>query len=149
VLFFAIAATAYVNRDLIRIKIASVYARVTPKPVSETPHVKPHGRGFFGDAPWALSALPECFTQTSVTRGDLTYVLARVPRGARLQLPGTLLRYADCVLAVRSNDALVTRSEDRFLIPAPVKVYRNGSAIALLRRQGSRAELRTYSPSKL
>jgi len=65
VLTIAIVVAGWVNRDLIRIKIASVYARVAPKPGPSNSPERAKEAGLAGDAPWALSALPECLTQTS------------------------------------------------------------------------------------
>ncbi|MGZ3497017.1 MAG: hypothetical protein ACXVAM_09895 [Vulcanimicrobiaceae bacterium] len=147
-LFLAIAAAAYVNRDLIRIKIASVYAPVTPKPVSETPSARAHGGRFEGDAPWALSALPECLLQTSVTRGHLAYVRAHVPRSVQpLAVPASL-HYGDCTIRVSEQSAEVLRGNDRFHIPGRVQFFTAPGVLAVLRAHDDVAELRTYSPSK-
>lgn len=144
----AIAATAYVNRDLIRIKIASVYAPVTPKPVSGTPSMRRHAGNFAGDAPWALSALPECLSQTSVTRGHLAYVRAHVPPGVQPVVAPASLRYGDCTIRISEQTADVLRGYDRFHIPARVQFFTAPGVLAVLRTQDDTAELRTYSPSK-
>ena len=77
VLGFGVVVAAWVNRDLIRIKIASVYARVAPKPGASSPASSAAIAPMSGDAPWALSALPECFTQVSESSGSGRYVRAQ------------------------------------------------------------------------
>ena len=76
VLTVVVLATAWENRELIRIRIASTSVPAPPKPADST-----GGGGvtvpFRGDAPWALSALPECLTQLSVSTGRLAYVRSR------------------------------------------------------------------------
>ena len=79
VLGVVVGVAAWVNRDLIRIKIASVYGSVSPKPRRR------HGRkrsekGLRGDAPWALSAFPECLVQMSKSTGTLAFVMGICPR---------------------------------------------------------------------
>lgn len=147
-LVVAVAAGAYALRDVIRIKIASVYVRVTPKPAP------PNARGtgavgaFYADASWALSAVPECLIQTSIARGSLTYV-TRGLRGAARQPPGTTLHFHDCTIVVRAaaNDIFLTRGIDRLRVPAPAWLYRSGNFLYLLRIAAGHAELRTYVPA--
>ncbi|HEY8312937.1 MAG TPA: hypothetical protein VIG51_02080 [Candidatus Baltobacteraceae bacterium] len=133
-----------------RIKIASVDVTVPPKAADAT--TVPATRGapeFFASAPWALSALPECLTQTSVTHGSLAFVRAHLPSGlATVPAPATL-HYGNCTIRVRSDDAYVTRGRDRFHIPPHARFLRGDGTLALLRTQDGSAELRTYSPSKL
>ncbi|MGB6519172.1 MAG: hypothetical protein WBE79_11795, partial [Candidatus Cybelea sp.] len=70
----AMGVAAWVNRDLIRIKIASVYARVPAKAGAAAARGQAAIPALTGDAPWALSALPECLTQLSEWNGSLAYV---------------------------------------------------------------------------
>ncbi|MDQ2871767.1 MAG: hypothetical protein M3R35_01410 [Candidatus Eremiobacteraeota bacterium] len=142
-------AAAYANRDRLRIKIASVYVKVPPKlSAAETPPPLTGGGHAFGDAPWALSALPECLSQISITHGGRAYVLRHLPTGMTPVQPSTRLTYADCVITVGSSDARVTRRGDRFHIPADVQFFVKPGALSLLRTEGRFAELRTYAPSK-
>jgi hypothetical protein len=60
----AIFATAWVHRDLIRIRIGSVYAGST-KPGAPNGPVAGGAAPVRGGASWALSALPDCLIQTS------------------------------------------------------------------------------------
>ena len=151
VLTIAVLATAWSNRDRIR---------ATVSPQASAPHYAPastpHG-GFEaaggtggapvrGDAPWALSALPDCLIQQSEATGSLAYVRSKLPEGATAVTTGTILRYGPCTILVRDGEALVSRGEDRMRIPPHVTLYRAGNGLALLRESGVRGELRVYLP---
>jgi hypothetical protein len=140
----AVVVAGWTNRDLIRLKIASVYARVSPKPVQPGPSVSVSPKAMSGDAPWALSALPECFIQMSETSGPPAYVMSHVPPGAvQLRAPATL-RYADCTVSIAGDEAYVTRGPDRFRIPPKAWFYRSATQLALLRQDSRGTELRVY-----
>ena len=148
VLGVAIAVAAWVNRDLIRIKIASVYARVPPKAGAPgTPERRPAG-ALWGDAPWALSALPECLIQTSESTGPSAYVRARLPAGAAAIVPPATLVYGDCSISIAGDEAYVRRGADRLRIPPRVRFYRAHGVLALVRQTAQGAELRIYQPAK-
>jgi hypothetical protein len=144
----AVVVAAWVNRDLIRIKIASVYARVAPKPGaagrSEGQAIAP----LRGDAPWALSALPECLTQISESTGSESYVRAHLPAGAVRIVPPARLVYGDCSIAIGGEEAMVTRGVDRLRIPPRVRFYRARRLLAMLRDAAGSAELRIYQPAQ-
>jgi len=147
VLAIAIVVAGWMNRDLIRIKIASVYAPAPPKPLpSEGP-----GRGtpvpLSGDAPWALSALPECLVQISETTGPPDYVLPHLPPGSQPVHPPRTLRYGDCTIFVTGDEATVSRGADRFRIPPKIRFYRTSATLALLRVEGGGMDLRVYQPA--
>ncbi|HEY4433034.1 MAG TPA: hypothetical protein VGM99_01420 [Candidatus Cybelea sp.] len=146
VLGVAIAVAAWVNRDLIRIKIASVYARVAPKPAAPLHSGGGRAPGFAGDAPWALSALPECLSQVSMSSGSARYVRARIPPGALRIEPPARLTYGDCTIAITGNAALVSRGDDRFRIPPSVAFYRAAGLLAVMRESDGNVELRVYQP---
>jgi hypothetical protein len=146
VLTVAVIVAGWMNRDLIRIKIASVYAPVSPKPVAANPSAAANGVGLRGDAPWALSALPECLIQTSETTGPSAYVLAHVPAGAVVVEPPATLHYGDCTISLTGDEAYVSRGADRFRIPPKVRLYRNAGSLALLRTDPHGNELRVYQP---
>ena len=149
VLAIAVFATAWVGRHLIRIKIASVAVRASPKPAPRNGPEAANGRPFIGDAPWALSALPECLMQRQASRGTLAYVRAHLPSNAeRIPSPATL-HYADCTILLVGNEAKVRRGPDRFRIPPMVRFYTIGKRLALLRIVGKTAELRIYVPSTM
>lgn len=86
-----------------------------------------------GDAPWALSALPECMIQTTEGKGNERTLLAHLPRNAHEIAPPATLRYGDCTLSISDDQALVLRGEDRLRIPPVARFYRFAGGIALLR----------------
>jgi hypothetical protein len=143
-----VAIAGWTNRDLIRIKIASVYASAAPKPEASSRIGRGTGTGLSGDAPWALSALPECLTQTSKATGTRQYALAHLPSGAVPVAPPASLRFGDCTISVTGREAYVRRGSDRFRIPPPVRFYRAPGALALLRGNAAGGnELRVYEPA--
>ncbi len=138
---------AWVNRDLIRIKIASVYARVPPKAGAAAARRKTAISALSGDAPWALSALPECLIQMSESHGSLAYVRAHLPPGALAIVPPATLVYGDCSIRIDGSEAFVRRGADRLRIPPRVKFYRAEGLLALIRETAQSAELRVYQPA--
>lgn len=137
----------WTNRDLIRIKIASVYARVPPK---AAPPANPIQTGnsvpLRGDAPWALSALPGCLTQLSETSGPPAYVLRHLPAGSVAVAAPNTLAYGNCTIAVVDSQAFVRRGRDLFRIPPVVRFYRSGATLSLLHVGSGGMELRVYEP---
>lgn len=146
---FGIAAiiAGWVNRDLIRIKIASVYARVHAKPGNAQSYSASNAAPLRGDAPWALSALPECLTQVSESTGSAPYVRAHLPRGATPVTPPATLRYGDCSITISGEEAVVRRGADRLRIPPRARFYEAGAYLALIRETPQGDELRVYEPS--
>jgi hypothetical protein len=140
------AVGIYANRAQIAIKIKSVYQRVPPK-AAQTPRPSKRRAGaFVANAGWALSALPECFTQTEKVTGPPKYVLAQVPQGASMLRPGAVIVTADCRLAVTSDTVLITRGSDRLSVPPIARLYQvPGGSIALLRTADDGYELRVYA----
>ena len=101
------------------------------------------------DAPWALSALPECLLPRSVYHAKkIDAVLVHLPTGAKPVRAGTTLWYHNCEIAVGHDDANVTRGNDRFHIPPHARFYKTSSKLILVRFSGS-AELRVYTVSNL
>lgn len=98
-----------------------------------------------GDAPWALSALPDCFKQKSEWTGSATYVDSRVPRAAHPIPPGAQLRFGPCTILVRNGELYVSRGADHFRIPPNAVLYRNGSLLLLLRTTPQSTVLRSYT----
>jgi hypothetical protein len=148
VLGIGIAVAAWVNRDLIRIKIASVYARVPPKPDAAGTSFHGTSVALTGDAPWALSALPECLSQRSESTGSRAYVLARLPAGAVPIVPPATLVYGDCNISIVGDEAYVRRGVDRLRIPPRVQFYRAKGLLALVRETTGSVELRVYEPAQ-
>ncbi|HET7812760.1 MAG TPA: hypothetical protein VFL13_00145 [Candidatus Baltobacteraceae bacterium] len=139
-----IAVAGWTNREKIALKIKSVYASVPPKASQALPPGKRGHSNVAGDAPWAMSALPECFTQESKTSGPSAYVLAHLPAGAAMMRPGETASFGDCSLQVSGDAILVTRGSDRLRIPPIARLYRAGTTLALLRGGGGGLELRIY-----
>jgi hypothetical protein len=101
------------------------------------------------EAPWALSALPECLLQQTVWRAHTVAGLqAHLPPAARAIPPGSRIAYRNCTLEIRRNDATVTRGKDRFHIPPDSHFYSYDDEMIFV-RQSRAAELRTYKPSNL
>jgi hypothetical protein len=104
----------------------------------------PQAGNVTGNAPWALSALPDCFEQRSETSGRASYVEARLPAGAQPVRPGTRLTYGSCTILVRGDELLVERGSDRLRVPPEARLYTIGTSLALLRTSGSITDLRIY-----
>ena len=104
----------------------------------------PPAQSVTGNAPWALSALPDCFTQTSETTGSVSYVAGRLPAGAQLVPAGTHLTYGSCTILVRNDELLVERGSDRLRVPPRVRLYTTGKTLALLRTSAASTDLRIY-----
>lgn len=104
-----------------------------------------NGAALTGDAPWALSALPDCFMQQTEWSGSTTYVEAHLSGSARKVAPGTRLQYGPCTIFVRDGEVWVSRGVDRFRIPPAATLYRDGSQLLLLRITGHSAVLRSYT----
>ncbi|GAC1652842.1 MAG: hypothetical protein NVS9B12_02510 [Vulcanimicrobiaceae bacterium] len=101
------------------------------------------------DAPWALSALPECLMPQSVYRAKtVAEVLVHLPAGASPVPAGRVIVFANCSIAVGRDDAMVTRGRDRFHIPPQSHFYRTATKLVLV-RFSRRAELRVYAASNL
>ncbi len=149
VLVFAVVAAAYFNRDRLRIKLASVYAPVTPKPAPPNPNRTAPPGAFRGTVPWALSALPECFMPTKIIHGARPFVLARLPASAVAIRPPATLHYADCTVRIVGDQAFVARGADRFHIPPHARFYRGrGGSLLLLHWTRRGAILWSYLPAR-
>lgn len=146
VLGIGVVVAAWANRDLIRIKIASVYARAAPKPGASSPLSSGAIASMSGDAPWALSALPECLTQVSKSSGSGRYVRAHLPRSAVRVVPPARLSFGDCTISIDGDEAFVRRGADRFRIPPSVQFYRARGEVAMMRETAASVELRVYQP---
>ena len=144
VLAIAVVATAWSNRDFMRFKLGETNHSAPPPHVSSVQSSSSEARAVRGDAPWALSALPDCFVQRSESTGTLAYVRARIPVGEQPVAEGTRLAFGPCTIFVRDDEVLVDRGADRLRVPPRATLYRAGSSLALLRVTGSSAVLRTY-----
>ncbi|MBV8074006.1 MAG: hypothetical protein JO140_01165 [Candidatus Eremiobacteraeota bacterium] len=97
----------------------------------------------FGDAPWALSALPDCARQHAELRGPARAVRAAIPAGAVAVV--SELHAGPCTIDVTRDGIVVTRGGDRLRIPPPARLLRSGDRYYLYREEGKAAELRVYS----
>jgi hypothetical protein len=147
VLTIGVIATAWTNRDLIRTRMHFTNLPVPPKARDAS-----GGGGtrvdesLSGDAPWALSALPDCATEERMARGSPSFVRSKLPRDAVRIHPGTTLVLGACTILVGSGEVWVKRGSDRLRIPPIATLYRTAEGLALLRRSGKTLELRVYEP---
>jgi hypothetical protein len=148
VLGIGVAVAAWAGRDLIRVKIASIYARAPAKAGGAGGSEAAVPPPLSGDAPWALSALPECLVQTSKSTGSRGYVRSHLPRNAVPIVPPATLVYGDCSITIAGDEAFVRRGNDRLRIPPHVRFYRAGGLLALERETPANAELRLYEPAQ-
>jgi hypothetical protein len=129
------------------LEVASVQSSGTPsasRPQAQTTYPP---RGVRGRAPWALSALPECFVQDSEARGTAAFVRAHLPSGAQPVPSGSRLVSADCTLRVGLHSATVERGTEFLVIPPQAAFFIVGRRLALVRRDAAGAELRIYHRS--
>ena len=124
-----------------------MYAPAPPKASqTEPPAKRPHSN-VTGDAPWALSALPECFAPESKTTGPASFVMAHLPRGLTQARSGDVFHYADCVVRVQGQTVLVDRGSDHLRVPPPADLYYGDNVLALLRGVPGGYDLRVYFPA--
>jgi len=95
-----------------------------------------------GDAPWALSALPDCAHQDAERHGSVAFVRAAIPAGA--QAVQGRLAAGDCSIAVTPRGILIDRGKDRLRIPAPAQLLRSGERYYLYVQDKKSAVLRVY-----
>ncbi len=144
VLAILVAATAWTHRDLIRIRIAPTSLPAPPKAMDESSAGRRSNVPLSGDAPWALSALPDCATPGLFAHGPFAYVRAKLPGDAVAIAPGTTFAFGACTISVGNGEIRVQRGLDRLRIPPLATLYRSGDGLVLLRRTGTSGELRVY-----
>jgi hypothetical protein len=147
VLGVAVLVAGWIHRDLIRLKIASVYARVAPKP-GPGDALRGTAAPLSGDAPWALSALPECLVQVTKSTGSARYVRAHLPAKSVPLVPPKRLVYGDCAIDIENDEAIVRRGADRLRIPPRAQFYRTAGFFSMIRETARGAELRVYQPAQ-
>jgi hypothetical protein len=119
--------------------------RGTPGPAQRDPRLATTAPTT-GNAPWALDVLPECFHELARSSGTPAFARARRPRGARALPAGTVLRVADCTLAIGDGRALVTRGADRLVIPPLAHFYRDGPGrVVVDRSSAGREDVRVFA----
>ncbi|MBV8602176.1 MAG: hypothetical protein JO359_11485 [Candidatus Eremiobacteraeota bacterium] len=96
-----------------------------------------------GDAPWALSALPDCAQQHAEYRGPATEVRPRIPADA-IPMQGEL-HAGPCSLDVTAHGIAIARGSDHLRIPPPARLLKSGERYYLYREERNTAELRVYS----
>jgi hypothetical protein len=117
----------------------------TPGPAQNADRSRSTPRPVRGNAPWALSALPECFQQVSERSGSAAFARAKVPRDAQLVPAGLRLRVADCTLDVARSSAVVARGDDRFFVPPRTQFFVAGRHVVLDRVDSGRVDVRVYA----
>jgi len=137
-------ATAWTNRDLIRIRIAPTSLPAPPRAQDATGGGRRADVPLSGDAPWALSALPDCATEIRFARGPIAFVRSKVPSDAEAISPGTTLAFGACTILVGDGEVRVQRGRDRLRIPPLATLYRTAKGLALLHQSGKTGELRIY-----
>lgn len=126
------------------LRVASVRAHGTPSPPRRQAPSTARPDAVEGDAPWALSALPECFRQEREAHGTPAFVAAHVPPGARRLAPGVVESTADCTVRVGAQTVTVERGSERLVVPPRAGLYATGGGYVLVRDAGETAELRVY-----
>jgi hypothetical protein len=96
-----------------------------------------------GDAPWALSALPDCARQHSEDRGSAAAVRAKIPSTATA-VRGRI-RAGACAVEVTADGIIVQRGHDRLRIPPPARLLYWNDLYYLYEDDRKGAVLRIYS----
>ena len=140
----SLVVAAQFSRPAKPIETASVQSSGTPSaPRAQATFTFPP-RGVQGEAPWALSALPECFEQEAEAHGPLAFVRAHLPVGMHVVIAPSVLDAVDCRLRVLPGSGVVERGTERLVIPPKATFFTDGRRFALLRQAGKTAELRVY-----
>jgi len=100
--------------------------------------------GVTGAAPWALSAVPECFHETASFAGPPAFARAHLPPGGR-RLRDVRYTVADCTLRIFVDSAELRRGDDDLRVPAPSRFYVAGGRLVLDQQFGQREEVRIYA----
>ena len=133
------------GRDL---RVASVQTTASPSPPRRQDTTS-HGPIVpTGDAPWAMSAVPECFRQRREVHGPPAYVRAALPASARPLAAGTVVTAGDCTVTVGAGTVLVRRADETLRVPPQSTLYAlAGGGYALFRRDAQGTTLRVYERS--
>ncbi len=132
---------------------ASVGIRVSATPVgTPTPTVAsgtssgpvPRPRQTFtASAPWVLSALTDCFTESDRVSGPLAKVQPLFPPEHQRVMPGTQFAQGPCRVEVHPDSVIVVRGTDRMRVPHG-KLYRRGDHLIVVSTDGPTADMRRY-----
>lgn len=150
---FFLAATLLVAAFIFAItlhKMSSPNVRVsapasgTPSPARRQGPPSAAGNGVLsGDAPWALSALPDCARQHEEVRGAPSHVEAKIPRDAHV-VEGHL-DAGPCSLFASKQGIEVRRGGVRLRIPPPARLLHAGDRYYLYTQDRKGALLRVYT----
>jgi hypothetical protein len=143
-----VAGSAIVAR-----RAASVDIHVSATPVgTPTPTVEsgpssgpvPRPRQTFtASAPWVLSALTDCFTESDRVSGPLAKIRALFPPERERVPPGTQFERGPCRVEVHPDSVIVVRGTDRMRVPHG-KLYRTADHLTVVSIDGATGDMRTY-----
>jgi hypothetical protein len=149
VVSFGVILAAF-HRPGRELRVASVQSTGSPSPPRREAASRYSPPPPNGNAPWALSALPECFHQEHEFHGTPASVGAHLPRTARLVPRGTRLRASDCTVVVGDRVVDVVRGNETLRVPPVASLYAlPRDRFALLREDAYGAVLRLYGPATL
>ena len=100
-----------------------------------------------GEAPWALSAVPECFEQVRLVRGPASRTRVRLPPGSTHLRAGSVVWVADCKVTVLAREVRLARGTDRLIVPPLAAAYAAGNRLTVVRRFSNQVDVRYYRPS--
>jgi hypothetical protein len=144
-----VAIVAGVQRAARELRVASVQSTGSPSPPRAQGASTLAPRPVRGDAPWAMSAVPECFRQRREVHGPAAFVRAAMPQGAVALPAGRTLRAGDCLVRVRQEAIDVRRGDDLLRVPPPATLYSlPDGGLALVHRDAQGTVLRIYRPPR-
>jgi len=124
----------------------SARASGTPSAARVQSHESAAPTSLGGDAPWALSALPDCARQHSEDRGSAASVHRKIPVQATA-VEG-VVHAGPCTISVTAYGIFVQRGSDRLRIPPPARLLHWDDRYYLYDHDRKGAVLRVYSFSK-
>ena len=148
VVFTGVVVAAIYRGGGHELRVASVRSTGSPSPPRAQARSTATPSAVTGDAPWAMSAVPECFRQRREVHGPSDYVRAALPSGAREIPAGTVVRTADCTLRIGADSVELWRSGEALRIPPRASLYTTAGGDLLLYRSDERGTtLRFYERS--
>ena len=147
IVFFVGALAAALHHRSGELRVATVSSTGSPSPPRRQAASTFTPGPVTGDAPWALSAVPECFVQSAEARGPRRYALAHLPADATRLSEGTTVSASDCVAWVHGGNVILVRGGERLRVPsASLYVFGRDAGLAVLSRDRERSVLRVYRP---
>jgi hypothetical protein len=98
---------------------------------------------FTASAPWVLSALTDCFSESARLSGPLAKVRPMFPPENERVLPGTQFERGPCRVEVHPDSIIVVRGTDRMRVPHG-KLYRSADHLIVVSIDGTTGDVRTY-----